>query len=648
MNIVSTVLATISQILSAGVAITTIALLMYALGFNFRDRLVQTFLLILGCVVLIYTSETIASISRTDAMVAFWLRVKWAGLVLLPAVYLHFSDALLTITGKPSRGRRRLVVKIVYFITIIGVAAIPFGLTVGSLSPTTAPTAYLQPTIITFFFGIFYILVMAMSGYNLLRTISRSITPTSRRRLMYLFAGATAPAFSSILFLFHGSPVFNAYPNLFWTLAIIGALLTGVFLVLMTYAVSFFGVPWTDRAIKSRLFRWLMRGPFVAAVVLGLTAIVRRYGETLGDPYIAYVPVAMVATILILEYCITLLAPYLEKAIFFGDDRENLTVIRSLEERMLTKKDLNQFLEVIAASICDRLHVSSCFIAIFEDGQVTDVIQVGGEELLHYLPLTHDTIEKVQESDFTSEFIIRWADLFLIPLRQTIENESPVLLGICGFPAGKSQAFDQEDLNAIIFLTERATLALKDRALQNHVIQSLTLLQNEVDYIQRLRARSSYDHRGIYQNGEPEAPGEVTDWVKDALTHYWGGPKLTKNPLLDLKIVNEASARLDGNRANALRAILKEAIDKTKPEGERKYTGDWLFYNILDLKFLQGKKVRDVANRLAVSEADLYRKQRIALENVAQIIMKMEQEKEAESQEPIEDASAQSAFTATV
>jgi hypothetical protein len=112
--------------------------------------------------------------------------------------------------------------------------------------------------------------------------------------------------------------------------------------------------------------------------------------------------------------------------------------------------------------------------------------------------------------------------------------------------------------------------------------------------------------------------------------------------------VNEASARLDGNRANALRAILKEAIDKTKPEGERKYTGDWLLYNILDLKFLQGKKVRDVANRLAVSEADLYRKQRIALENVAQIIMKMEQEKEAESQEPIEDASAQDAFTATV
>jgi len=49
-------------------------------------------------------------------------------------------------------------------------------------------------------------------------------------------------------------------------------------------------------------------------------------------------------------------------------------------------------------------------------------------------------------------------------------------------------------------------------------------------------------------------------------------------------------------------------------------------YNILDLKFIQGEKVREVARKLSVSEADLYRKQRIALESVAQNLMKMEAE----------------------
>jgi hypothetical protein len=47
-------------------------------------------------------------------------------------------------------------------------------------------------------------------------------------------------------------------------------------------------------------------------------------------------------------------------------------------------------------------------------------------------------------------------------------------------------------------------------------------------------------------------------------------------------------------------------------------------YNILDLKFLEGKKVREIAMRLTMSEADLYRKQRVAIDAVANEIVKME------------------------
>jgi hypothetical protein len=55
-------------------------------------------------------------------------------------------------------------------------------------------------------------------------------------------------------------------------------------------------------------------------------------------------------------------------------------------------------------------------------------------------------------------------------------------------------------------------------------------------------------------------------------------------------------------------------------------TPEWLLYNILELKFLQGRKVRDVARRLAMSEADLYRKQRVAIEAVARLLAEMERE----------------------
>ena len=55
-------------------------------------------------------------------------------------------------------------------------------------------------------------------------------------------------------------------------------------------------------------------------------------------------------------------------------------------------------------------------------------------------------------------------------------------------------------------------------------------------------------------------------------------------------------------------------------------TAKWILYNILELKFVQGQRVRDVARRLAMSESDLYRKQRVAIENVAQTISYMERE----------------------
>ena len=81
----------------------------------------------------------------------------------------------------------------------------------------------------------------------------------------------------------------------------------------------------------------------------------------------------------------------------------------------------------------------------------------------------------------------------------------------------------------------------------------------------------------------------------------------------------------DGNASNALRALLRQAVDKVRPEGDRKFTSEWILYNILEMKFIEGRKVSEVAGRLAMSEADLYRKQRVAVEAVARAILEMEQ-----------------------
>lgn len=56
---------------------------------------------------------------------------------------------------------------------------------------------------------------------------------------------------------------------------------------------------------------------------------------------------------------------------------------------------------------------------------------------------------------------------------------------------------------------------------------------------------------------------------------------------------------------------------------------------------MEGRKVREVALRLAMSEADLYRKQRVAIEAVANAIIRMEKEVNQETL-PIIEKSATS------
>ena len=74
-----------------------------------------------------------------------------------------------------------------------------------------------------------------------------------------------------------------------------------------------------------------------------------------------------------------------------------------------------------------------------------------------------------------------------------------------------------------------------------------------------------------------------------------------------------------------LTSAMRKAVDQIKPEGDRRFTSEWILYNILEMKFIEGRKVREVAGRLAMSEADLYRKQRVAVEAVARAILDMEQ-----------------------
>ncbi|MEZ4663205.1 MAG: hypothetical protein R2911_37130 [Caldilineaceae bacterium] len=200
--------------------------------------------------------------------------------------------------------------------------------------------------------------------------------------------------------------------------------------------------------------------------------------------------------------------------------------------------------------------------------------------------------------------------------------------------AGPLPHLAEEDARALAQMIERTGRALVDRRVQQEVFVSLRRIIPDIERIQQMRGVVPYTSRSSHAEAHamlldpsPIHDPEFADWVKDALSHYWGGPKLTHSPLTKLRIVTQALDNAEGDVTKALRQVLEMAIARLRPEGKQEFvTQEWLLYNILDMRFLQGRKVREIANKLAVSESDLYRKQRIAIEQVARVLTEMELE----------------------
>jgi len=620
-------IVTINQILTAGIAITAFSLFFYSLSFNLRDRVARSFAIILLCVVIVFTSEALESASPINEVVDFLLRLEWIGIIFLPAAYLHFSDALLVTTGRPSRGRRRIAVRFMYFVSTVFLILLSKNILLGPLVANGYPAPHLQRTIFTELFTIYYIGAMLWAWINFGRSFKHTLTHSGKRRMIYLLGGATAPAIGSFPFLLYGSTLASMHPFVFWSVALVNNLLVGGLIILMAYAVAFFGVSWPDRVVKSRLFKWIMRGPVTASVTLGVMTIVRRIGVIFGVEYTSAVPTTMVVIVLLMEHSITLAAPFWERLIFFGNDRSDLILLQSLEERLITKGDLRQFLEAILAAVRDHLQSQSAFIAALDEERISLLITNGSSPFPKEEKLNEALIILTDPENSPGNYF-SWGDYWVFPLykNQIADEDRPVLLGLIGTSAPEDHPLLEDQRQSLDLLLKRATVALQDRILQENVFQSLQDLQPQIDLFQKWRAVGRYDSKVNLLTEELPPEADLANWVKEALTHYWGGPRLSQSPLMQLQIVQQAFDEHNDNPSNALRSILRKAVDSIRPEGERRFTAEWILFNILELKFIEGRKVREVATKLAMSEADLYRKQRVAIEEVARIIIEMEKQ----------------------
>ena len=629
--------ALFNDVIQATIVIFGTSVVLYNLRYIGRSRVTKSFTNLVALVAMTFLAELLASRASIRVSAESWLRLQWIGIALVPAAQFHLSDALLVTTGLRSQ-RRRWMVRIFYLTGLVIISLVYFTNLIASELVATPRAIHLQPGAAFSLFAIYFWLVAGLSMYNLWRARQRCLTSTARGRMTVILTVFFAAPLGVFPYILAGVNPDLTQIWLFWLIVIAGNLLVGVMFALMTLPMAYFGgLNSPDRVVRVRLYKFMARAPLAATLVLIVYIIVSRTNTILGVPVETSLALTMVTTVIIVEWLIHMGKKPLERFFQLNSDPD-VQRIQELSERILTTRDLHQFLESVLASVCEALRTDTAFVAaITPEGPKLEVVvgpldepeSVWEDADWMALPSTANDTEDEAEDPTTLVRVggfFLWQNYWIRPLYREQDESLLGIMGMRGRAATPNLTTEEERI--LSQLTRQAAISLEDRLLQKEVFAAVEGLLPKITVLQRRRNAAAFDGTPVLTgptNDDLTQDPEFASLVRDALSHYWGGPKLTQSPLTRMRVVQDALDEHEGNPAKALQAVLLRAIEQQKPEGQRSLTtAEWILYNILELKIIQGRRVRDVARRLAMSESDLYRKQRVAIENVAQTMQLME------------------------
>lgn len=642
--LITSILALGNQILSAANVIIAFSLLVYILTHNFRSPVARGFLALLTFITIVYIADVIVSNVVGEGAALSWLRFQWLGVAFLPAAYIQFSDAVLRNTGSASRWRG-LAVPVCYVIGLVFCLLAAFTDVVVQDGFYSEWSAHLGAGPLFVAFVAYFVLTTAAGLRNIRHAWQRCLTSTSRRRMTYLGLASVAPLLGLFPYMLIASISSLLSVNWIYALSLISNGGVAFMTVVMGYAVAYHGVLTPDRAIKHNMIHYLLRGPLVGIAIIALMLTIPRVERILGLPRDVVLIFTVTVGIVLFQLIINVAKPYIDRLIY-REDRDELAWIQTLDQRLFTTTDLQQLLENSLATVCDLLRVRTGFVAAVEGRELQLRVSCGArdriERLLAHLDLTelNSALAEQQktlagQSGLDNESFLLRNGFWILPLRGRDEGERegairppmhPAILGIVGVEAPSRKALlGARELEGVGQLLARTSRALEDKRLQQEIFGTLQRLAPEIEELQRFRSIPYY---ALSQPPEEPRSADSPDfqrWVKEALADYWGGRRLSESPLLRLRIVEQSRPANDNVPSKALRSALLRAIEKLRPAGERKYTAsEWLLYNILELRFLKGIKTAEIAQRLAISQADFFRKQNVAIAEVAKVLADME------------------------
>ena len=359
-------------------------------------------------------------------------------------------------------------------------------------------------------------------------------------------------------------------PILIALVTLAGNIAIAVMTIVIAYTVAYQGVLLPDRVVKHQLLHFLMRGPAVAIVVVVIMLSIPHVPDIMGLPRDTIMVVAVAGSVVTLQVVISLAKSALDRVIY-RRDRQEITWLQSLDQRLLTSTDLQQLLENTLVALCELLRAPSGFVVTVQDTDLTIRVFSGSRAVAEAflketsLPRLVEELaasrrgETLETSDLVSADGYR-----LLPLRSRFDQ---AVLGILGFRSIDPDAdYSEADLAAAHGLVRRAEMALEDLHLQQQVFAMVQTLDDELDQIQGWRSSpfSVSDEALESLETSPVHSAGFAQMVKDALTQLWGGPKLSQSGLRRMHAVQRAMPVNDNVPVKAVRAVLAGGHQSTK------------------------------------------------------------------------------------
>ncbi|MBZ0307073.1 MAG: hypothetical protein K8I82_13465, partial [Anaerolineae bacterium] len=240
-------------------------------------------------------------------------------------------------------------------------------------------------------------------------------------------------------------------------------------LLFLAYPLSFFGSRIPDRVVRSELLRFMLLGPATGMLALTVIVFMNPATRILSLPGNVFMPFAVVAVVLLWQWSVALVLPWLEKRlIYYGEDTDQLVKLQTLSTRLLTRSDLLQLLEVILEASCDYIRVSTAFVAALNNN-VTELVKVIGlvevtEEMLKADEVVLMELLQPPEGKERVFFIEQWRSFWVVPLYSRRINDpmgKRVVIGLMGIEAQDEMLdFDSDEMVAFQRLVPRAARTL--------------------------------------------------------------------------------------------------------------------------------------------------------------------------------------------